>query len=343
MSQFNYQGRSRFRVGVLGATGLVGRQMVETLEQRKFPIEQIRLFATKRSAGELVDYRGSAELVIETDPDLFEELDFIFASAGSGPSKEYAPLAAKAGCVFIDNSSAWRMDPQVPLVVPEVNAPALDTHQGIIANPNCSTIQMVVALKPLHDLAGIRRVVVSTYQSVSGAGKKALDELFLQLGALVSMSEATNEVFPHRIASNCIPQIGSFDEEGNSQEEVKMVKETQKILDPAIKVAATTVRVPVFIGHSESVTIEFERPITPEQARQALAAAPGVSLQDNPGASVYPMAKDCPSQDEVFVGRIRRDTSVPHGLSMWIVADNLLKGAALNAVQIAETLIQRQP
>jgi aspartate-semialdehyde dehydrogenase len=338
----NFWGKSEFVVGVLGATGLVGRQIIQTLEVRKFPVSRLRPLASPNSAGQMIEFAGGVELVTEPDPDLFGTMDFLLASAGREVSRHYAPLAAQAGCVFIDNSSAWRLDPEVPLVVPEVNPEALAAHQGIIANPNCSTIQMVMALKPLHDLARLRRVVVSTYQSVSGKGKAAMDELFDQLQALLTFQTPEVRAFPHRIQSNCLPHIGPFDAAGNSEEELKMVNETHKILDPKIAVAVTTVRVPVFIGHAESLAAEFEREIDVAAARAALAAFPGVIVEDEPAADHYPLPSNSVGRDEVLVGRLRRDPTVEHGLLLWVVADNLLKGAALNAVQIAETLIRQE-
>lgn len=343
MKNFNYRGKTSFNVGILGATGLVGKQMLAVLEERKFPIDKLKLFSTERSAGSVVDFKGGAELVVETDPDLFSDLDFILASAGRGPAREYGPLASKAGCVFIDNSSAWRMDDSTPLVVPEVNPEALDQHVGIIANPNCSTIQMVVALKPLHDLGAITRVVVSTYQSVSGAGKDAMDELLGQYQSMLAFEEPDVEQFPHRIAGNCIPHIGPFNDDGSSEEEMKMINETRKMLDPSIQVAPTAVRVPVFIGHSESLNIEFAKPVSVEAAREALANAPGIAIVDDPKGNEYPMAKDCVEREETLVGRIRKDPTVEHGIALWIVSDNLRKGAALNTVQIAEELLRRHP
>ncbi len=330
----------QIKVAVAGATGAVGREMLKVLEQRDFPATEIVPFASARSAGSKVPYMGGELTVRELKEDSFEGFDIALFSAGGSTSEKFAPLAAKAGCVVIDNSSAWRMDEQCPLVVPEVNAHDLEWHKGIIANPNCSTIQMVVALKPLHDAARIKRVIVSTYQAVSGTGQKAIVELENQVRRLMSGQEANPEVYPHQIAFNCLPHIDVFLDNDYTKEEMKMVKETVKIMgDPGIKVTATTVRVPVFYGHSESVNVEFERPLSPQQARAILAQAPGIKVLDNPREKIYPMAIDAAGQDETFVGRIRKDETIENGLNMWIVADNIRKGAALNAVQIAEALI----
>jgi aspartate-semialdehyde dehydrogenase len=274
------------------------------------------------------------------EEDVFEGIDIALFSAGGERSRHFAPIAVKAGCVVIDNSSAWRMDPEVPLVVPEVNAHDLTWHKGIIANPNCSTIQMVLPLKPIHDAAKIKRVVVTTFQSVSGTGKKAMDELLQQTTDVLNFKEIKPEVYPHQIAFNCIPHIDTFLENGYTKEEVKMINETKKILgDDSIKVTATTVRVPVFRCHSESVNIETEKKISPDEARAILAGSDGIIVYDAPEKNIYPLAIDAVDRDETYVGRIREDNTVENGLNMWIVADNLRKGAALNAVQIAEKLI----
>ncbi len=329
-------------VAVAGATGVVGACMLETLESRNYPIASIRLLASARSKGKTLKFKGETIPVEELRADSFRGVDVALFSAGGGTSKEFAPHAAKSGCVVIDNSSAWRMDPKVPLVVPEVNAKDIEWHDGIIANPNCSTIQMVVVLKPLHDAARIRRVIVSTYQAVSGAGKNALDELYAQTRAMLAGEAAECKVFPHPIAFNCIPQIpqsSAFGENGYSTEEMKMVNETKKILgDDSVRVTATTVRVPVHTGHSESVNVETERKLTANEARAILSKAPGVEVQDDPGNQVYPLALNAAGSGLTFVGRIREDLSHPSALDMWIVSDNLLKGAAYNAVQIAELL-----
>jgi aspartate-semialdehyde dehydrogenase len=333
--------KDRYVVAVVGATGAVGNEMIAVLEERNFPVEKLRLFASERSEGTTLEYEGS-EFPVETlSEDSFRGIDIALFSAGSERSKIWAPLAVKSGCIVIDNSSEWRMDPEVPLVVPEVNAHDLKWHKGIIANPNCSTIQMVVVLKPLHDAAKIKRVVVTTFQSVSGTGKKAMDELLRQTADLLNFREIRHEVYPHQIAFNCLPHIDSFLENGSTREETKMVQETRKILgDATIGVTATAVRVPVFRGHSESVNIETEKKLTAVEARSVLAVAPGVVVFDAPGKNVYPLAIEVAGKDETYVGRIREDESIEKGLNMWIVADNLRKGAALNAVQIAEQLIE---
>lgn len=329
-------------VAVAGATGLVGAEMLETLKRRNFPIKSLKLLASERSKGRRVSFNGEDLPVEVLDENSFKGVDIALFSAGGGTSKIFAPHAAKAGCVVIDNSSAWRMDPRVPLVIPEVNAHVINEHDGIIANPNCSTIQMVVVLNPLHQAAKIDRVIVSTYQAVSGAGKKAVDELYDQTRAMLEGAEPHCDVFPHPIAFNCLPQIpqsDAFTDNGYSTEEMKLIKETKKIMgDDSIQVCATTVRVPVVTGHSESVNIETKKKLTAHEARQILASAKGVVVQDDLPNQVYPIATDAAGKYETFVGRIREDVSHPRGLAMWIVSDNLLKGAALNAVQIAELL-----
>ena len=329
-------------VAVAGATGLVGSEMLRTLENRNFPVKSLKPLASERSRGKTVEFKGEKIPVEVLSEDSFKGVDIALFSAGGGTSKKFAPFAAKDGCVVVDNSSAWRMDPDVPLVVPEVNAHDIPKHKGIIANPNCSTIQMVVVLKPLHDAAQITRVVVSTYQAVSGAGIKALDELYAQTRAVLDGKTPECKVFPHPIAFNCIPQIpqsDAFTDNGYTSEEMKMVNETKKIMgDPSIRVTATTVRVPVHSGHSESVNVETVRKLTAGQAREILSKAPGVIVRDDPAAQLYPLAINAVGQYDTFVGRIREDVSHPSALDMWIVSDNLLKGAALNAVQIAELL-----
>lgn len=329
-------------VAVAGATGLVGRHMLHVLEERNFPVKSLKLLASERSKGKTLTFRGEKIPVEVLSEDSFKGVDVALFSAGGGTSKKFSPCAAKDGCVVVDNSSAWRMDPKVPLVVPEVNAGDIQKHQGIIANPNCSTIQMVVVLKPLHDAARILRVVVSTYQAVSGAGINALDELKAQARAILAGEQPVCKVFPHPIAFNCIPQIpqsDAFTDNGYTSEEMKMVNETKKIMgDDSIRVTATTVRVPVFTGHSESVNVETEKKLTAAQAREILSTAPGVIVQDDPAKQLYPLAPNAAGKGETFVGRIREDVSHPSALDMWIVSDNLLKGAALNAVQIAEQL-----
>jgi len=329
-------------VAVAGATGVVGRQMLRMLAERAFPIKSLKLLASERSRGKRLTFKGEAIPVEVLAEDSFKGVDIALFSAGGGTSKKFAPCAAADGCVVVDNSSAWRMDPEVPLVVPEVNADDIPKHKGIIANPNCSTIQMVVVLQPLHQAATITRVVVSTYQAVSGAGSAALQELEAQTRAVLDGQEAECKVFPHPIAFDCIPQIpqsGAFTENGYTSEEMKMVNETKRIMgDDRIRVTATTVRVPVHTGHSESVNVETKKKLTADEARRLLAGAPGVVVQDDPAAQLYPLAVNAAGKGETFVGRIREDISHPSALDLWIVSDNLLKGAALNAVQIAELL-----
>lgn len=330
-----------FNVAVVGATGAVGNEMIDTLEQRKFPVKNLKLLASERSLGVCLSYKGTEIPVEVLKEDSFKGIQIGLFSAGGSISQKFAPIAAASGCVVVDNTSAWRMDPDVPLVVPEVNAHAIAQYKkkGIIANPNCSTIQMVVVLKPLHDYAKIKRVVVSTYQAVSGTGKKAIYELETQVRALFSNQAIEKKVYPHQIAFNCLPHIDVFLENGYTKEEMKMVNETKKIMeDNSIAVTATTVRVPVFYGHSESVNVEFAREITPDKARELLKKAPGVTVADDPGNNIYPLAIYAAGKDDTFVGRIRKDESVQWGLNMWVVADNIRKGAALNAVQIAEIL-----
>lgn len=332
--------KERLVVAVVGATGAVGREMLKTLEEREFPAAEVIALASARSAGSKVPFMGGELVVRELKEDSFEGVDIALFSAGGSTSEKFAPFAAKAGCVVIDNSSAWRMDERCPLVVPEVNPKDLEWHNGIIANPNCSTIQMVVALKPLHDAATIKRIIVSTYQAVSGTGQKAIDELDKQVRQMFNMIEPEVNVYPHRIAFNCLPQIDVFLENDYTKEEMKMVHETVKIFgDESVKVTATCVRVPVFYGHSESVNIETEKKLTAREARAILSQAPGVQVYDNPDQKMYPMPIDAAGEDATFVGRIREDETIENGLNMWIVADNIRKGAALNAVQIAEELL----
>ena len=328
-------------VAVVGATGAVGREMLKTLEQRNFPATKVVALASSRSAGSKVPYMGRELTVEELTENSFEGVDIAIFSAGGGTSQTFAPHAVKAGCVVVDNSSAWRMDNRCPLVVPEVNRHALKKHKGIIANPNCSTIQMVVVLAPLHQAASIKRVIVSTYQAVSGTGQKAITELETQVRQMFNGLDPERKVYPHRIAFNCLPHIDSFLENGYTKEEMKMVLETVKIMeDAAVKVTATTVRVPVFYGHSESLNIEFAKAISPSEARAVLSVAKGVHVVDNPAENMYPMPIDAAGEDDVYVGRIRNDETQPNTLNMWIVADNIRKGAALNAVQIAECLLE---
>ena len=332
----------QYRVAVVGATGAVGHEMRATLAARGFPASELIALASSRSAGIQLEYGDDCVDCRELTRDSFHGIDLALFSAGGAISREYAPLARDAGCVVIDNSAAWRMDPAVPLIVPEVNPDAAAAHGGIIANPTCSTIQMVVALKPLHDVARIRRVVVSTYQAVSGTGSKAITELIRESDEILDGIAPLIEVYPYQIAFNCLPHIDVFLEGGSTKEEQKMVDETKKILeDDSVAVTATCIRVPVQNGHSEAVNLEFERDLSPEQAREILAGAPGVEVVDDPTNLLYPMPITASGRDPVFVGRIRRDPTLPHGLNLWVVADNLRKGAALNAVQIAELLAQR--
>ncbi len=336
-----FQSKEAYTVAVVGATGAVGGVMIEVLEERKFPVATLVPLASARSAGGTVSFQGGEVTIRELGAGSFEGVDIALFSAGSEVSKEFAPLAAKAGAVVIDNSSAWRMAADVPLVVPEVNAQDIGWHRGIIANPNCSTIQMVVALQPLHAQFKVRRIVVTTFQSVSGTGKEAMDELMEESRALLSFQEAKPNVYPHRIAFNCLPHIDDFLPTGYTKEEMKMVNETRKIMgDDSLAITATTVRVPVYIGHSESVNIETERKVTANEARAVLSVAPGVIVYDDPARALYPMPLDVVGTDDVYVGRIREDDSVGNGLNLWIVADNLRKGAALNAVQIAELMLR---
>jgi aspartate-semialdehyde dehydrogenase len=317
--------------------------MARVLQQRNFPVGEIRLLASERSVGRMLPFRGDEAEVALLAPDAFEGLDLVLSSTPAAVSRQYSPIAAKAGALVVDNSSAWRMDPEVPLVVPEVNPHAIRKHKGIIANPNCSTIQMVVTLKPLHDAARIRRVVVSTYQSVSGAGEKGLDELDKQVRAWVEGKEHPSRRFPHPIAFNVLPQVDEFLPNGYTKEEMKMLNETRKIMeDDSIQLSATTVRVPVMYGHSESITIETERKLTAEEAREILRQAPGIEVVDDVSRSRYPLAIDAAGRDAVFVGRVREDLSHPHGLVFWCVSDNIRKGAALNAVQIAERWLEER-
>lgn len=333
-----------YKVAVVGATGNVGREMLKTLSERKFPVREVVALASQKSAGKQVSFGEVEILTVQAlDEYDFNGTDIALFSPGSAISKIHAPRAAEAGCVVIDNTSHFRMDPEIPLIVPEVNAGALKNfrNRNIISNPNCSTIQMVVALKPLHDAAKIKRIVVSTYQSVSGAGKEGMDELYDQTKALYQNDHQEPTKFPKRIAFNLIPQIDVFLEDGCTKEEQKMVQETKKILDPFIEVTATCVRVPVFIGHSESVNVEFETPLSPEEAMQLLDTAPGVVVWDNIKQAGYATPAEIAGDDAVYVSRIRRDPTIRHGLNMWIVSDNLRKGAALNAVQIAEELVSQ--
>jgi aspartate-semialdehyde dehydrogenase len=332
-----------FKLAVVGATGNVGREILTTLAEREFPADDVAALASSRSVGKEVSFGEDDLLKVQSlDSFDFRGVDIVLSSPGAKVSAQFAPRAAKAGAVVIDNTSQFRMDPDVPLVVPEVNPQAIADYKKrhIIANPNCSTIQMVVALKPLHDLARIKRVVVATYQSTSGAGRAAMDELFAQTRAIYVNDPIKPEQFTKQIAFNAIPHIDIFMDDGSTKEEWKMAVETRKILDPDIAVTATCVRVPVFIGHGEAVNVEFERPLGEEMARAALRRAPGISVVDHRADEGYVTPAEAAGEDLVFVSRIRRDPTVPHGLSLWVVADNLRKGAALNAVQIAEMLVK---
>ncbi len=324
-----------YHIAVVGATGLVGRTMLKVLDERKFPISELSLFASKRSAGETIVFRDKSYTVQAlTENSLKKPIDIALFSAGGATSGKFAPIAAENGVVVIDNASTFRMVAEVPLVVPEVNPDALRTHKGIIANPNCSTIQAVVALKPLHDAYGIKRVVYSTYQAVSGSGIKGIEALE------AGRTTGRDAFYPHPIHNNCLPHIDVFTENGYTKEEMKMILETQKILEsPALKVTATAVRVPIAAGHSESVNVELNTPFTLQDVKSLLNRAPGIVLQDAPEAAHYPLVSKAQGTDAVYVGRLRRDESVENGLNLWIVADNVRKGAATNAVQIAETLI----
>jgi aspartate-semialdehyde dehydrogenase len=331
----------KLNIAVAGATGAVGNQMLTCLEERNFQVKSIKLLASRKSVGRKLRFRGDLLAVQELTEESFKEMDIALFSAGGTASKKYAPLAAKDGCVVIDNSSTWRMDPKVPLVVPEVNPHAIAgyTKKGIIANPNCSTIQMVLPLNPIHKKYEIKRIVVSTYQAVSGTGKKAIDELFEQTRAMINFLDYEKKVYPHRIAFNCIPHIDVFLDNGYTKEEIKMVNETRKILeDDNIGITSTTVRVPVYFGHSESVNIETKKKISANEVKCLLENESGIKVLDNPKKNIYPLAIDAAGQDLTLVGRIRDDESVKNGINIWIVADNIRKGAATNAVQIAEIL-----
>lgn len=332
-----------FRIAIAGATGNVGREMLTILEERGFPADEVVALASRRSVGTEVSFGDKTLKVRALDTHDFSETDICLMSAGGAISKEWSPKIGRQGCIVIDNSSAWRYDAEVPLIVPEVNPDAIDgfAKKNIIANPNCSTAQLVVALKPLHDAATIQRVVVSTYQSVSGAGKDGMDELFEQSRAVFVADPVTANKFTKRIAFNCIPHIDVFMEDGFTKEEWKMVAETKKMLDPKIKLTATCVRVPVFIGHSEAVNIEFEKPITPEEARDLLRDAPGCQVVDKHEDGGYVTPYESAGEDATYISRIREDGTVENGLAMWVVSDNLRKGAALNTVQIAELLVAR--
>ncbi len=340
----------KYNVAIVGATGMVGQALIQVLQERNFPVGSLKLLASARSVDLEVEVLGRSYRVEEAKAEAFEGIDVAFFSAGEAISHQLAPEAVSRKAVVVDNSNAFRMDEGIPLVVPEVNPQALDGHQGIIANPNCSTIQLVVALQPLQQAAGIRRVVVASYQSVSGAGKEAVDELAAQSKAILEgRSDFSRERIPHagarvqhQIAFNMVPQIDVFTVDDYSKEEMKIIRESRKIMGlPALKITATTVRVPVFNGHSEAVNVELEKELTAAQARELLGRSPGIVVIDDPAELAYPMPVDTAGRDEVFVGRIRPDNSVEHGLNMWVVSDNIRKGAATNSIQIAEALIAR--
>jgi len=332
--------KEAYQVAIAGATGAVGQEMREILEERKFPIEKLHLFASERSAGSSLSFFGEDLVVQNLAEASFFGIDIVLGATSSDLSRTFTPKALKAACAIVDNSSAFRMEPLVPLVVPEVNGDQIASHQGIIANPNCSTAQLVLALKPLHDAVGLKRVMVTTFQSVSGTGKEAIDELMNQTKSILAFREAECRVYPQQIAFNCIVDWECDPKTGDTEEESKIIEETKKILaHPKLRVSATTVRVPVFRSHGESVSIETEKKLSPNEARALLSKAPGVTVFDDAARKIYPTPLDVVGQDDVFVGRIREDHSVEKGLHLWVVGDNLRKGAALNAVQIAEHLI----
>ena len=334
-----------FNVAIVGATGLVGSEFLKILGERRFPLDSLRLYASDRSAGKRLSFMGEELEVAETAEDSFDGIDIALFSAGGDVSKHFSPIAARAGAVVIDNSSAFRMDPQVPLVVPEVNPEDIHSHKGIIANPNCSTIQMVVALSPLHRVNPIQRIIVSTYQAVSGTGATAVEELREQIAQILEGKGdgIVPHTYPHQIAFNAMPFVEGFLDNDYTTEEWKMVQETRKILhEPDLPVSATCVRVPVYTSHGEAVNVEFSRAMSSQEARALLSQAPGIIVQDNPKADLYPLPLLATGTDDVFVGRIREDLSLPRGLAMWIVADNLRKGAALNAIQIAEVVVKEK-
>jgi len=330
-----------YNVAVVGATGAVGEEMLKILSQRDFPIRNLKALASERSEGKTLKF-GSEEIKVERlTPSSFKEIEIALFSAGTSISREFSPIAARAGAVVVDNSAAFRMDPNAPLVVPEVNPHAIRNHKGIIANPNCSTIQMVVTIYPIHKVSRIRRIIVSTYQAVSGTGREAIEELENQTHQWARGDETTREVYPYQIAFNLLPHIGEFLPNRYTSEEMKMVNETRKIMeDDRIMITATCVRVPVFGAHSEAVTIETERRVSVEEAKKILSRSPGVIVQDDPENNIYPLPLEAEGKDEVFVGRIREDESAKRSLNLWIVSDNLRKGAALNTIQIAELLIR---
>lgn len=333
----------KYNVAIAGATGAVGGAMLDVLERRDFPLNKLRLLASPRSVGKEITFKGEKIAVQLLSKDAFEGIDIALFSAGGDRSLEFAPAAAKAGAVVIDNSAAFRMDPDIPLVIPEVNPHAIAGYKkhGIIANPNCSTIQMLVALKPILDKVGIKRIVVSTYQAVSGTGAPAIEELDQQVKDYANSTTLKNDVYPHQIAFNCLPHIDVFQDNGYTKEEMKMVNETRKIFeDDTIGVTATTVRVPVYYGHSEAINVETKQKISAEEVKALLSHAPGVTVTDDPSKNIYPLATDCAGKFDTFVGRIRDDESIENGINMWVVSDNILKGAALNTIQIAERYIE---
>ena len=333
--------KNAYVVAVAGATGAAGREMVEILEERNFPVAELVLLASERSEGERLEFKGKNRTVKRLSRESFKGVDIAFFFVDAARSLEFAPAGVQSGAVVIDNSGAFCMDPKVPLVVPEVNPHAIAGHSGIIANPDCSTIGMAVALKPIHDAARIKRIVVTTFQSVSGTGKKGMDELAQQTVALLNFKDVAINVYPQQIAFNCLPHIGDFLDNGYTMEEMNMVNETKKIMeDDSIRVAVTTVRVPVFRCHSESVNIETDKKMSSNDVRAILSTAPSVIVYDDPKKNIYPLAIDVAGKDEVYVGRIREDESIANGINLWIVSDNLRKGSALNAVQIAEHLVR---
>lgn len=333
----------KYKVAVLGATGMVGQEMLKTLDQRNFPIESLKLLASERTSGSKIEFQGKEYEVEVATPDSFAGIEIVLSSAGAGVSKELAPSIVKAGAVIIDNTSAFRMENDVPLVVPEINSHTLKNHKGIIANPNCSTIQLVMALKPLHDHVPLKRVLVSTYQSVSGAGKEAVEEMYNQAKAILegNFTKPEKTILPQVIAFNVIPHGGTFQDNDYTDEETKITHETRKILEiPDLPISATSVRVPVVIGHSETVNVEFNTAVEVKKIHELLSAFPGVTVLDDPKSKIYPMPADAAGKDDVFVGRVRKDLSNNNAVNMWVVSDNIRKGAALNAVQIAEKMIE---
>lgn len=331
---------SSYKVGIVGVTGAVGQEFLRLLSDRNFPVQELRLFASERSKGKEINWKGERLKIDTPSFEGFKGLDFVFFSAGTRISLEYAEIAVKAGAIVIDNSAAFRMDPDVPLIVPEINGNSINLSKGIISNPNCATIQLVMVLYPLHIKAGLKRVVVSTYQSVSGAGRRAIEELKRESRKVLDGLSPQNEVFPHPIAFEVLPHIDQFQDYGYTREEWKIIKETRKILNlPELKITATAVRVPVFRGHSESVNVEFNSDLCPEDAKSILSQFKGIKVMDEPQNCIYPLVRLAEGKYEVFVGRIRKDLSVEYGLNLWIVSDNLLKGAALNGIQIAEKII----